>query len=145
MGRVWPRHRHRGRPLNAVVRHHVSASANVAVKKIVRGAWASAIFFVAMVVAWGVSARTYHRDIGPLMSFLDAAWTSRLLKFCLGASVTWGPFMLLVNWSRLGLDHAHPGEVALMLLILLPVGAVNVVVCMLVGAMVFGRKGAVWG
>ena len=28
VGRVWPRHRHRGRPLNSVVRQHMSDSPN---------------------------------------------------------------------------------------------------------------------
>jgi hypothetical protein len=31
VGRVWPRHGHRGRPLNSVVSHHSMSRANVAI------------------------------------------------------------------------------------------------------------------
>ena len=107
--------------------------------------WQDLVVFVTVVIAWGISAREYHREVGPLMSLLDPAWARRLVKFSVGAGVTWAPLMFLLNWWRLGLNHMYPIQVAVMFIVFLPFGAMSVAVFMLVGATFLGRKGAVWG
>jgi hypothetical protein len=44
VGRVWPRHRHRGRPLNSVVSHHLNSVDIATIFQIVEIGFAIAVF-----------------------------------------------------------------------------------------------------
>ena len=106
--------------------------------------WQDYVLLVAAVLAWAIAARRYHRQFGPLL-LLDRASISRLAKFCIGAGVTWGPLMFLLNWSSLRLNH-HPIQAMLTFLaFVFPLGAMNAFLMMFFAATVFGRKGAIWG
>ena len=72
MGRVWPRHRHRGRPLNSVVSRHLnSARASV---------WLGYVMIGLVVVGWITKFLWFARD-----PFWDQMNESRQTFYILGA------------------------------------------------------------
>ncbi len=80
MGRVWPRHGHRSRPLNSVVRRHVEAGTQTFLVLLA----IAAVFSIALFVTGGVIARSVAKQYPKLPAVAPLSWWEIALM-CLAA------------------------------------------------------------
>jgi hypothetical protein len=103
VGRVWPRHGHRGRPLNSVVRHHMTASRGAAWIWSVLGVPVAFAVFIAIAYAkWGPLPFFSLTGESLLVAFLVVICLSGAIAVRIALNSLWGWAAALVYFLVMG-------------------------------------------